>query len=212
MQYGDRTIAILDTEGLALIENSSGLFDNQMATMAVFSSHMIILNHKGEISTNLENILGITFFAKLNLIKQSFKPFVLFVLRDQIERAKGTSGSSGDGGLNPVSEQARKLKDRLEQRSKFVRASLNDAINIDTENVKLLPNAFSEETCSVLTKKVKWRNDLFPDDVRSSCGRVWSGSWTRSTKPGSWWPTRPPISSPSCAATGRLSSKQAITY
>ncbi|CAF0742704.1 unnamed protein product [Brachionus calyciflorus] len=154
VQYEEKTIVILDTEGLASIETSNKLFDNQMATMAVFCSHLIIINHKGEISTNLENILGITFFAKIHLTKLSFKPSILFILRDQTKRDESS-----------VNGQATKLKERLIKRAEFVNKSLDDAIKIDTKNMHLLSNAFSEDKCNVLTKSVKWRNDIFPDQV-----------------------------------------------
>jgi hypothetical protein len=48
----EKTIVILDTKGLASIESCNKLFDNQMATMAVFSSDLI-------------SILGITFIRKV---------------------------------------------------------------------------------------------------------------------------------------------------
>lgn len=93
---------ILDSEGLMSVESNNIVFDNQLATMAVLSSHMIIINHKGEISMNLQKLLGITFYAKLHTSKSAFKPSIMFVLRDQTSREESS-----------VSQQALKLKSEL---------------------------------------------------------------------------------------------------
>jgi hypothetical protein len=92
----------LYTKGLMSVESGGILFDNQLATIAVLSSHMIIVNHKGEISSNLERLLGITFYSKLQTSKSVFKPSLMFVLRDQTERNKSS-----------IATQAAKLKTKL---------------------------------------------------------------------------------------------------
>lgn len=84
------------------VESGNVVFDNQLTTMAVLSSHMIIINHKGEISSNLQRLLGITFYAKLQTSKSVFKPSIIFVLRDQTSREKSS-----------ISQQAIKLKSEL---------------------------------------------------------------------------------------------------
>ncbi|RMZ98090.1 Interferon-induced very large GTPase 1 [Brachionus plicatilis] len=151
---GDKTIVILDTEGLASIESNNKLFDNQMATMSVFSSHLILINHKGEISSNLENILGITYFAKINLTNYSFKPSVFFVLRDQLDRSESS-----------INNQVCKLKERLKKQSEFIRTDLDNVIDIGSNHLTLLPSAFSEIVCPTLNNTIKCRNSLFPDQV-----------------------------------------------
>ncbi|RMZ95944.1 interferon-induced very large GTPase 1-like, partial [Brachionus plicatilis] len=152
--YGDKTIVILDTEGLASVESGKKFFDNQMATMAVFSSHLIVINHKGEISSNLEKILGITFYAKIHLSNHSFKPFIMFVLRDQIDRNESS-----------INGQVSKVKEGLIKDSKFVGTSLDDVLNLDPKHLTLLSNAFSEDYCQKLNIKIKWRNKIFPGEV-----------------------------------------------
>ena len=162
VNYQDKKIVILDSEGLMSIESSSSsssesssnTFDNQLATMAVLSSHLILVNHKGEISTNLERLLGITFYAKLRTSKSGFKPTLMFVLRDQTDRNESS-----------VATQASKLKAKLVQQAAFVDASIDDVMHIDTHNIKLLCNAFSEEMLHIHAKEVKWRNSLFPRSV-----------------------------------------------
>ncbi|RNA04921.1 interferon-induced very large GTPase 1-like [Brachionus plicatilis] len=154
VRCGDKTIVILDTEGLASIESSNKLFDNQMATMSVFSSHQMLINHKGEISSNLENILGITYFAKVNLTNLSYKPAIFFVLRDQLDRSESS-----------INIQVSKLKERLIKQSEFIKTSLDDVFDIDTNHLTLLSSAFSELDCPSLDKSIKCRNSIFPDQA-----------------------------------------------
>jgi hypothetical protein len=111
--YEDKTIVILDTERLMSVESGNKVFDNQMATMAVLSSHLIIINHKGEINANLGSLLGITFYAKLRISKSEFKPSILFVLHDQSERDSG------------IELQIVKLKQNLNEETSFGRFSKN---------------------------------------------------------------------------------------
>ena len=77
----DKTIVLLDTEGLMSVEAGNIIFDNQMASMAALSSHVIIVNHKGEISSNMERLLGMIYYAKMRADKSKFKPSIMFVIR-----------------------------------------------------------------------------------------------------------------------------------
>jgi hypothetical protein len=125
-----------------------------MATMAVLSSHLIIVNHKGEISSNLEQLLGITFFAKCRVDKSKFKPSIIFVLRDQIDRQS-----------KAVNEQVYKLKQRLIEQSAFLKESVDDVLSINEKDLFLLPNAFSEDTDEITDFNNKWRNRPFSDKM-----------------------------------------------
>jgi hypothetical protein len=154
VKYNNKKIVILDTEGLMSVESGNTLFDNQLATMAVLSSHMIIVNHKGEISSNLERLLGITFYAKLQTSTSIFKPSVMFVLRDQTGREKSS-----------VATQAAKLKNKLVQQTSKIKQSIDDVMYIDTNDIILLPNAFSEDKDNVTNREIKWSNNLFPDKI-----------------------------------------------
>jgi hypothetical protein len=87
-------------------------------------------------------------------MKKSFKPSILFILRDQTKRDESS-----------INGQASKLKDRLIETSKFIDTALDDAINIETKNLTLLTNGFSEDICQILTKQIIWRNDIFPDQI-----------------------------------------------
>ena len=148
----EKTIVILDSEGLMSIESGNNVLDNQLATMAVLSSHLIIINHKGEISTNLERLLGITFYAKLHTYSSKFTPSILFVLRDQTNR-----------NSTAVKSQAAELKMRLMNQVGKINKSIDEVMNIDTNNIVLLPNAFAEDINN--DKTVKWRNRLFPEEI-----------------------------------------------
>ena len=152
--YKNKKIVILDTEGLMSVESGNTLFDNQLATMAVLSSHLIIVNHKGEISSNLERLLGITFYAKLQTSNSKFQPTILFVLRDQIDRNKSS-----------VATQASKLKAKLTDQTSTIVESIDDMMNIEVENVTLLSNPFAEERCPVSDRDKKWRNNIFPVQI-----------------------------------------------
>ncbi len=153
VSYEDMTIVILDTEGLMSVESGNKVFDNQMATMAVLSSHLIIINHKGEISSNLGNLLGITFYTKLRLSKLLFKPTIIFVLRDQNDRN------------SDVNVQIVKLKEKLNEETSYIQESPDDIFDIDSKNLILLPNAFSEDKDRETGKYFKKRNGVFPDDI-----------------------------------------------
>jgi hypothetical protein len=88
-----RPLVIIDTEGMepkaSSSKRASHLFDNQLATMAILVSHLVIVNHKltGQCPSShmdldsLERLLGITFHAKAKT-SSTFKPTVLFVLRE----------------------------------------------------------------------------------------------------------------------------------
>ncbi|CAF1119929.1 unnamed protein product [Rotaria sordida] len=45
--YKNLTTVILDTEGLMSLEESGTILDNQIIAMAILSSHLVIINHKG---------------------------------------------------------------------------------------------------------------------------------------------------------------------
>ena len=149
-------IVILDTEGLMSIDSNTA-FDNQLATMAITSAHLIIINHKGEISANIERILGITFYAKLRTSSSTFKPTLMFVLRDQADRRETS-----------VATQASKLKGKLVEQAKHIDKSIDEIMHIEIDDVVLLPNAFSEESANTGMPRgtaVRWRNKLFPECV-----------------------------------------------
>ncbi|CAF1348756.1 unnamed protein product, partial [Didymodactylos carnosus] len=154
VQWKSHTIVILDTEGLLSLEESGSIFDNQMVSMAMITSHLVLINHKGEFSTNLEHLIGMSFYAKLQ-IRSPLKPKLLFVLRDQADCQ----------ATNIFYNQLAKLKENLYKDTKFLKATIDEELEIEENNVVLLPNAFSSDMDSVLNTKLNWRNQTFPTEI-----------------------------------------------
>ena len=65
-----------------------GVLDMQLALMAMASSHLVIVNHKGELSRQLQDLLEVCLFALKHLQVTRIQPRVCFVLRDQHDRSK----------------------------------------------------------------------------------------------------------------------------
>lgn len=156
IRWRDHTIIILDTEGLLSLEESGSIFDNQMVTLAMLSSHLVLINHKGEFSSNLEHLIGMSFYAKLQ-IRSPVKPKLLFILRDQ----------SDTGATEIFFRQLAKFKENLYIDSKFLKSSIDDELDIDERNVILLPNAFSSDYSSTLQLEQTWRNRTFPRRINN---------------------------------------------
>ncbi|CAF1034200.1 unnamed protein product [Adineta steineri] len=154
IRWKSKTIVIFDTEGLLSLEEAGSIFDNQMITMAVLSSHLVLINHKGEVSSNLKDLIGMSFYAKLN-IDSPIKPKLLFVLRDQADLSSKET----------FFRQLTKLKDQLQNDSKFLKSSIDDELDINIENVYLLPNAFSHDTDAISNIPRRWRNQTFPQEI-----------------------------------------------
>jgi len=77
-------LVILDIEGLLSPGNlKDNIFDNRMCLMAFLCSHIVIINHKGDITKTLEEILGISIFAIKALKESEKKTIVMWSLRDQ---------------------------------------------------------------------------------------------------------------------------------
>jgi len=129
-------IILLDTEGLSSIEGHDKLFDHQMALMCFGLSHLVLINHKGELSKNLQELLEISLYAMnyMSILNKS-NPKIFFVLRDQIER----EGDKHNAALA-------KAKMQLQEIANKQNINLEDVMKIDLENLILLPSAFRENT------------------------------------------------------------------
>ncbi|CAF1461932.1 unnamed protein product [Adineta steineri] len=171
IQWKSKTIVIFDTEGLLSLEEAGSIFDNQMITMAVLSSHLVLINHKGEVSANLKDLIGMSFYAKLN-IQSPIKPKLLFVLRDQADLSSKTT----------FFRQLGELKDQLQNDSKFLKTSIDDELDINNENVYLLPNAFSHYTDAISNIPRCWRNQTFPQEI-IKLRKIIFANITTTTKP-----------------------------
>ncbi|CAM4803253.1 unnamed protein product [Rotaria magnacalcarata] len=151
VRWQSHTIVIFDTEGLLSLEESGSIFDNQMVSMAMLTSHMVLVNHKGEFSANLEHLVGMSFYAKLQ-IRSPLKPKLLFILRDQ----------SDTNAMDTFIKQLAKFKENLYNDCKFLKSSIEDELEINERSIILLPNAFSSDYNSILEIEQTWRNRTFP--------------------------------------------------
>jgi hypothetical protein len=150
--YKNMTIVILDTEGLMSLEESGSIFDNQMVTMAVLSSNLVIVNHKGEISSSLEGLIGMSLYAKIQIQSSPFKPKLLFVLRDQTQR-----------DMKIFQQQLNRLKENIQTNGDFLRMSIDD--ELEMKHVVLMPGAFTEDTNRDYGIVQKWRTETFAVEI-----------------------------------------------
>ena len=153
LTYKGKTIVVLDTEGIMNFETDNKVFDNQIATIAVLASDLIIFNTKGELKPDLAGIIGISLFAKLQIGKK-FKPSILFVLRDQRELNSSNVKSQGE-----------KLKEILIKHTTFLENTLDSLLKIDPNNVILLPSAFSSDKNPRTKIDFEWRNETFASEI-----------------------------------------------
>ena len=143
---------ILDTEGLLSLEESGSIFDNQMVTMAVLSSNVVIVNHKGEINANLEGLIGMSLYAKIQLQSSPFKPKLLFVLRDQTQR-----------DMKIFQQQLNRLKENIQINADTHEMLIDD--ELEMKHIVLMPGAFTEDTNRDYGIVQKWRTDTFSVEI-----------------------------------------------
>ena len=132
----NKSLLVLDSEGLLSIEGGGRVFDGQITLLALACSDLVIINHKGEISSELNDLLEVCLYAMDTLKVAKIKPNVAFVLRDQRdcrnERVHQTA-------LLKMQEAIRKA---VSTSSKDV----DDLIEIGSDSLFLLHPAFSETT------------------------------------------------------------------
>ena len=150
--YKNMTILILDSEGLMSLEESGSIFDNQIVTLAVLSSNLVIINHKGEISSNLENLIGMSLYAKIQIQSSPLKPKLLFVLRDQTQR-----------DTRIFQEQLNRLKENIQNNGKSLQVVIDD--ELDMKHIVLLTGAFFEHISPDYEIVQKCRTKTFAVDI-----------------------------------------------
>ncbi|CAF0876996.1 unnamed protein product, partial [Didymodactylos carnosus] len=155
VQWKSETIIILDTEGLLSLEEADSIFDNQMVSMAMLSSHMVLINQRGDVLANLQALIGISFYAKLQIGSADIKPKLMFVLRDQKDFENKQIFYS----------QLAKLKENLYRSAKFLKSSIDEELDIKANHVLLMPDAFANDVTYGIT--LSWRNQLFPEKIFS---------------------------------------------
>ena len=150
--YKNQTIIILDSEGLMSLEESNSIFDNQMVTMAILSSNLVIVNHKGEISSNLENLIGMSLYAKIQLQSAPFTPKLLFVLRDQTQR-----------DTRIFQQQLGQLKGNIQKNGELLRLSVDD--ELEMKHITLMPSAFNEIMNDTYDIQQTCRTEIFAREI-----------------------------------------------
>ncbi|CAF1348090.1 unnamed protein product, partial [Didymodactylos carnosus] len=161
------TIIILDTEGLLSLEEAGSIFDNQMVSMATLSSQLVLLNTKGEVSATLQHLLGMSFYAKLQ-IGSAVKPKLQFVLRDQAGTQQHNRTNENDDTKcqnRTFVEQLAKLKENLYTDSQFLKVSIDDELEIKSNSIMLLTNAFNDDVNKDLNIKQTYRSQTFPTEI-----------------------------------------------
>eukprot|EP00746_Dinoflagellata_sp_MGD_P121039 gnl/MRDRNA2_/MRDRNA2_56343_c0_seq1.p1 gnl/MRDRNA2_/MRDRNA2_56343_c0~~gnl/MRDRNA2_/MRDRNA2_56343_c0_seq1.p1 ORF type:complete len:1766 (-),score=343.64 gnl/MRDRNA2_/MRDRNA2_56343_c0_seq1:73-5370(-) len=152
LDNGQRLI-VLDSEGLLSLESRGGIFDGQMTLMAMACSHLVLVNHKGEISRQLQDLLEICLYAMKHLRVADVRPRICFVLRDQHDRSPAVH-----------EDMLRNMKSNLQDAAKQIGiASVDELISLDSTAVFLLPSAFVTDVKNGV--EVRWTTELFSAEI-----------------------------------------------
>ena len=128
-----RYLLVLDSEGLLSLEGGGHVFDNQITVMAMACSDAVIVNHKGEITTQIKELLEICLYAMDYLKLTDIRTEMMFVLRDQRDRDTKVQSDS-------LTLLRKTLKEAMESGQK----DLDDLVSLRQDAIFLLPNAFYE--------------------------------------------------------------------
>eukprot|EP00929_Paragymnodinium_shiwhaense_P042449 TRINITY_DN21966_c0_g1_i6.p1 TRINITY_DN21966_c0_g1~~TRINITY_DN21966_c0_g1_i6.p1 ORF type:complete len:2120 (-),score=532.50 TRINITY_DN21966_c0_g1_i6:240-6599(-) len=151
MEAQGRTLLLLDTEGLMSLEAEGGdIFDAQLALMAMACSHLVLINHKGELSRQLQDLLEVCLFAMQHLRVTKLQPKLLFVLRDQHDRSNGVH-----------TDALRLMRKHLSEASCHLNLRLDDLIALDAGSIFLLPSAFASDLDPHVGREKRWSTGLF---------------------------------------------------
>ncbi|XP_062520015.1 interferon-induced very large GTPase 1-like [Corticium candelabrum] len=128
-----RYLLVLDSEGLLSLEGGGHVFDGQITVMAMACSHAVMVNHKGEISSHIKELLEVCLHAMDYLNVTDIRTEMMFVLRDQIDRT-----------TKAQSESLTKMREMLREAMGNAQKSLDDLVSLRQDAIFLLPSAFSE--------------------------------------------------------------------
>ena len=135
---------ILDTEGLDAIERgniqdtSHIHFDRTMVLFCLSVSQVVIINVKGDIGSEMQNLLQICAYS-LNKLKVSKVkvPKIFFVLNQQADPDQ----SKHINTINLLIEKLSRESDLMDARG----IKISDLIQVSRENLFILPSAFNSE-------------------------------------------------------------------
>ncbi|XP_065835608.1 interferon-induced very large GTPase 1-like [Oscarella lobularis] len=144
----NKGLLVLDSEGLLSIEGGGRVFDCQITLLALACSDLVIINHKGKISSDLNELLQVCLNAMDTLQVAKIKPNVSLVLRDQ---------------RNCRDEDVHETA-LLKMHDAFNKADVSDLIELGKDSVFLLHSAFSERRQgkrSIEIPSVKFSRETF---------------------------------------------------
>jgi len=149
---GSPPILVLDSEGLLSLGSEGSVFDGQIALMCMACSHLVLVNNKGELSRQLQDLLEICLFAmqKLQFMRQP--PRLMFVLRDQHDRSRAVH-----------EDMLKQMKRHLDETARMLGLPLNKLILLDGTAVALLPSAFNAELRA--GREIAVTSQLFANEV-----------------------------------------------
>eukprot|EP00929_Paragymnodinium_shiwhaense_P086744 TRINITY_DN47195_c0_g1_i2.p1 TRINITY_DN47195_c0_g1~~TRINITY_DN47195_c0_g1_i2.p1 ORF type:complete len:1807 (+),score=412.93 TRINITY_DN47195_c0_g1_i2:393-5813(+) len=149
---GRPDMLVLDSEGLLSLSSEGSAFDGQIALMCMTCSHLVLVNHKGELSRQLQDLLEVSLFAMRHLRLSRLQPRLAFVLRDQHDRSRSVH-----------EDMLKQMRSHLEDAARTLGAPLEDLIRLDSTAVFLLPSAITVELRQ--GKEVFWTSELFAREV-----------------------------------------------
>ena len=150
----NKSLLVLDSEGLLSVEGGGRVFDGQIALLALACSDLVIINHKGEISSELNDLLQVCLYAMDTLKVAKIKPNVAFVLRDQRE--------CRDERVHQTA--LLKMQEALQKAIRTSSKDVDDLIEIGSDSLFLLHSAFSEtchDTRSIEIPSLKFARETF---------------------------------------------------
>ncbi|KAI6650323.1 Formin-like protein [Oopsacas minuta] len=137
-------LLILDTEGLDAIERGNIKdtslihFDRTMVLFCLAVSQVVIINVRGDIGVEMQNLLQICAYSLNKLkVRKVTAPQIFFVLNQQAD-------PDPDKHLDSINI----LMEKLNRESNLIdteRAKMSDLIHISRENLFVLPSAFNSE-------------------------------------------------------------------
>ena len=144
-------VLLLDTEGLDSIDTSDKMFDHKIALMCFGLSDLVLINQKGEISSQIQDLFSISLYA-MNYFQQlrGCFPKIFFILRDQVDRDIKFQDSAFKKLENQLLEIAASKK-------------IEQVFKMQKDCLFLLPSAFNEDKRSAIFGEeiLKLRNKIF---------------------------------------------------
>ena len=163
---GAREMLLLDSEGLFSTERTDPMFDRRLATFCVAVSNFLMINIKGELSTDVQDVLETVIYT-LGRVPALYahvkRPRIHFVLRDQT-----------DAQHHQMKDSYTKVRSSLEDSAKAAGTELKDIIEIP--EFEKYDEAFDIFSCAICPKQIGANSDYSPIELslrfREGCCRL----------------------------------------